>query len=161
MASTAPKTVAMSFAKLADKLGDGGEVRLVVSTQGHEGRIPDTGVGDGTTTDEALGISEQDDFEQHRWRISWRAGIIITVTGIEMRQVKLMINEIIEGMFEGAGTQLFRQIEGNELQIGVEVVVARHAQYSRVLSDRYHTDHRDSAKFPPAADVERVFLHPR
>ena len=45
------------IAKLAGKLGVRGNVRLVVSTQGHEGRISDTGVGDGTISGEALGIS--------------------------------------------------------------------------------------------------------
>ena len=77
--------------------------------------------------DDALAVGEQDDLEQHGGRIGGSAGGVVIEPGIEAGQVELVIDEVIERVFEGAGKQLPLQVNGKETGAGVDVFVAGHA----------------------------------
>lgn len=62
-------------------------------------------MGDGATRDEAPGVGEQDELEQHGGWIGRCTGIIVTVAGIEMRQVNLVIEEMIHDVSKVPGTK--------------------------------------------------------
>jgi len=105
-----------------------------------------------------LKVYKQDTVNQTRWRIGRRAGIIIVVTSIVMRQVNLWDKY---GTLEGAGTPLRRKVEGNALQVGTQAIMKCRGAHYPVLSNRDHTDRRHGVKLPTSAPGETVFIHLR
>jgi hypothetical protein len=49
------------------------------------------------------------------------------VAAIELGEVKFVVDQIVEGVLEGAGQQLSFKIDGDEPGAGVDMLVARHA----------------------------------
>lgn len=59
-------------------------------------------------------------------RVSGCAGFVVTEAGIESSQVKFVVEQVIQGMFEGTGDQLPLQVNSEKPGAGVDVFVARH-----------------------------------
>jgi hypothetical protein len=59
-------------------------------------------------------------------RISRRAGFIILEPGIEACEVKLVVNQVVECVLEGAGKELPLEINRQKTRAGVDVFVAGH-----------------------------------
>jgi hypothetical protein len=104
----------------ADEGGEGGEVRGAVAGQGNEGDLFAAG---GLN---AAAVGEEDDLEQHGRRVGGSAGEVVFIAGVEAAEVDLVINEVVEGVLEGAGQKLPLKINGDKARVGVNVLVAGH-----------------------------------
>ena len=62
-------------------------MRLAVAGQGDEGDVLAAGALDVAAADDALGIGEQDNFQEHGGRIGGGTGCIVAETGIETGQI--------------------------------------------------------------------------
>jgi hypothetical protein len=78
-------------------------VRLAVARQGDESNVLAAGALDIAAADDTLGIGEQDNLEKHGGRISGCTSLIVAEAGIEAREIKFMVNQVVHGMFESAG----------------------------------------------------------
>jgi hypothetical protein len=70
--------------------------------------------------DDAPAVGEEDDLEQHGRRVGGCAGEVVLVAGVEAGQVELVIDQVVQGVFEGAGQQLPFEIDGKEARAGVD-----------------------------------------
>ena len=68
-----------------------------------EGDVFAAGTLDIAATDDALAVSEQNDLEQHRRWVSGSTGGIVAEPGIQTSQVDLVIEQVIQRVFDGAG----------------------------------------------------------
>ena len=71
---------------------------------------------------------------------------------------RLSLHKIGQAMFEGPGTQLLGEIEGDEAQVGLSIIVTRHGSDSFAASSRYHTDRPPTDKSLASACLPRLFL---
>ena len=147
----------MSSPSVGHEGGDGGEVRRAVAGEGDEGDVLAAGAFDVAAADDALAVGEQHDLEQHGRRVGGGAGVVVVVAGVEAGQVELVIDQVVQRVFEGAGEQLPLQIDGNKARAGVDVFVARHAglQMNFRLSLDIPFGSRQNAR------MKRLFLQPR
>ena len=79
---------------------------------------------------------------------------IIPTPGIERRQVELVLEQVMDRVFNGAGQELFRQIHGQAARTRIDVRVPGHARSST----------RDGAiamRVTLQQDSHEVFLQPR
>ena len=51
---------------------------------------------------------------------------VVLVAGVEATEVQFVIDQVVQGMFKGAGLQLPFKVDGNEARTGVDVLVAGH-----------------------------------
>jgi hypothetical protein len=84
------------------------------------------GAFDVARADDAAAVGEEHDLEQHGRRVGGGAGEVVLVAGVEAGQIELVIDEVVQRVFEGAGMQLPFEIDGNEARAGVDVLVAGH-----------------------------------
>ena len=56
-----------------------------------------------TAADDALRIGEQDDLEQDGGRVGTGTGLVVAIAGVEVGEVELMIDQMIECVFETTG----------------------------------------------------------
>lgn len=110
-----------------DESGKGGEVRLAVARQGDEGNVVAADGFNVAAGNDALAVGEQNNLEQHGGWIGGSAGGVILEPGIEAGQIDLVIDEVVEGVLEGAGKQLPLEINRQKSRAGVDGFVARHA----------------------------------
>jgi hypothetical protein len=96
-------------------------------------------------------------------RSAWRAGKgrrtrgIVTEPLIQSGQVQFVIEQVIQGMLEGAGEQLAGKIHGKELRAGIDSLVAGHfAIRSRKTSMR-----QSCSAYMTRAISHDAFLQPR
>ena len=101
-------------------------MRLTVTGEGDEGDVFATHPLNGATADNALGVGEQDDLEPHGGWVGGGSGVIIAETAIEAGQVAFVIDEVVEGVFEGDGEPLSLQVHGKKARAGVDGLVAGH-----------------------------------
>ena len=59
-------------------------------------------------------------------RVGGCAGEVVLVASIETGQVQFAIDEVVQGVFEGAGQQLPFEIDGKKARAGINVFVAGH-----------------------------------
>ena len=57
--------------------------------------------------------------------------------GVEAAEIDFVIDQVVQGVFEGAREQLQFEIDGKETRAGVDVFVARHGG---LHLDRFHFD---------------------
>src|SRR5690606_25094856 len=114
------------IAQAGDEDGDGGVVQNAVATEGNEGYMFAAGAFDAARTDDALTVGEEDDLEQHARRKGAGAGEVVPVAGIEAGQVDLVVDQMVQGILEGARQQLPFEINGNEARAVVDRLVAGH-----------------------------------
>jgi hypothetical protein len=78
-------------------------VRGRIATERDERDVLCAGTLDAATADNSPRIGEEHDLEQHGRRVGAGAGEIVLVAGVEAGQVELVIDEVVQGVFEGAG----------------------------------------------------------
>lgn len=144
-------------AERRDKSGEGGEMRLAVTGQGDEGDVFAAGALDVAAADDALGIAEQDDLEQHGGRIGAGAGGVIAEAGIAAAEVDFVVEQVVQRMFESAGDELPLQVNGEKPRASVNVLVARHG-----ASPEQRQRHKLDAIMGLRQDTKMIlFLQPR
>jgi hypothetical protein len=115
----------------ADEGGEGGEVRGAVARECNEGDLFAAGALDVAAADDSATVGEQNDFQQHGRRVGAGAGEIILVAGVEAGQIQFVIDQVVQGVFEGVRMQLPFEIDGNEARAGVYLLVAGHGISSK------------------------------
>ena len=66
--------------------------------------------------DDALGVSEQDNLQEHGGWISRCTGCIVAEAGIETREIGLVVEQMIHGMLKGVGQTAV--VAGQRREIG-------------------------------------------
>ena len=122
-----PKQVDDLFIHGGDEIGDGGEVRPRIGGQSHEDDVFPAGLLDLPAGDDAPRVGIEHDLQKNPGIVSGGAGLVVAEAGVEQGQVKLVVDEVVQGVFEGAGQNLLGEVDGDELALGVRVrFVARH-----------------------------------
>jgi hypothetical protein len=101
-------------------------VRFHVPGQGFYDDIRFAGVCYRPAGDNSPGVTIEDYFEHDIGRIGGSAQAVVVEGGVEGAQVKL-VDEIIQGVFEGTGDELLVERNGKEQSLGsIEVFIAWH-----------------------------------
>lgn len=87
----------------ANEVGNGDEVWRGAARERNEGDVFAAGTLDVAAADDALAVSEQNDLEQHRGWVRGSTCGIVAEPGIQTRQVDLVIEQIIQCVFNSAG----------------------------------------------------------
>ena len=109
-------------------------MRLAVAGQGDEGDVVTARALDVAAADDALGIGEQDDFEQHTRWVGCRTGHIVAKTRIKIGEVNIVVEQTIQRMLKSARQKLPLKVNGKKPRAGVDVFVARHDAPSKYHS---------------------------
>ena len=81
---------------------------------------------DRPTAHDALRIGEEHHLEQHGRRIRRSACRVIPEARIEVRQIDFVVEQVVQRVLERPRQQLAREVDGQKLGIGVDVLVAGH-----------------------------------
>ncbi len=76
-------------------------------------------------------IRRQHDFEEQGGRIRWSAGGIVPESRIEGAEIDGVLQEMVDRMLERAGEELPRQVDGQELGLRIDLLVAGHGREGR------------------------------
>src|SRR5690554_6997179 len=87
----------------ADELGQGREMWNRVAGQRFENNAGLAAPLDLPTGGDTAGIGKQNNGQQNSRIVGPTACVLVTITGIKNRQIELVLNQIVHGMFEGAG----------------------------------------------------------
>lgn len=98
-----------------------------VAAQGNEGNALAVGALDAAAADQPTVVGEQDDLEHQPRRVGASTGGIIAVVVVEPGEVNLMVDEVVDRVFEDARQQLPGKIDGDEPG-GVDVRMPRYAE---------------------------------
>ena len=109
-----------------DEGGEGREVWRRVTGERNEGDVFPAQAFDPPAADDALRVGAENEFEQGARRIGRGTVQVVTVTGIETGKIEFVIEQVMHGMLETAGQQLFLQIDGEKTRAGVDDLVTGH-----------------------------------
>ena len=84
------------------------------------------GALDVAAADDAQRIGEQDNRQEHGGRICRCARYVVAVARIETCEIEFVVDQVVHGVFEGAGQELLLQINREKARVGVNVFVACH-----------------------------------
>jgi hypothetical protein len=116
---------------LADELGQGGEMRDGIAGQRFEDDVGLAAPLDLSAGGDALGLSEQDDLQENSGIVGSAAGVVVAVLGMKNRQIKLVLNQVMNGVFKGTGLELFLVVDDHHrILIVVVVLETRHSDGS-------------------------------
>ena len=104
-----------------NEIGDGGEVRLGISGQGHEDDVLPAGPLDLAAGDDAPRVGIEHDLQKNPGIVGRGAGLVVGKAGVEQGKVKLVVNEMVQGVLEGAGQDLLFKMDGDEFALAVRV----------------------------------------
>jgi hypothetical protein len=111
----------------AHEVRDGGEMRGLIPAQCNERHVLRTGPRNRPATHDPAGVCKQHDLQQHGRRVGRRPGVIVPEPRIERRQIQRVIEQVVQRVFECPGQELPRQVNGQELGIGVDILLTGHA----------------------------------
>src|SRR5690554_7928898 len=90
----------------ADELGQGCEMGNRVAGQRFEDDIGLAAPLDLPAGGDTAGIGKQNNGQQDSRIVGPTACVLVAITGIKNRQIELVLNQVVHGMFEGAGLKL-------------------------------------------------------
>jgi hypothetical protein len=108
---------------LNDKLGQDGEVRNVIAGQRFKDDVGLAAPLDLSAGGDALGVSKQDDLQENSGIVGSAAGVVVAVLGVKHRQVQLVLNQVMNGVFKGTGLELFLVVDDHHRILIVVVVL--------------------------------------
>ena len=116
---------------LADKLGQGGEVRDCIAGQRFKDDVGFTAPLDLAAGGDAFGVSEQNDLQQDGGIVGQAAGVVVAIFRVKNRQIQLVFNQVVNGVFKSAGLELLSVVDDNHRILVVVVVLeTRHTDGS-------------------------------
>jgi hypothetical protein len=114
-----------------NEFGNGGEMGPGISGQGHEDHVFMAGLFNLPAGDDVSGVSVEYNLEQDFGIVGSSSGDVVLETFVKVGEVQLMINEMAQGVFESAGEDLLRKVNGNKFALGIGVrFVTSHAAIS-------------------------------
>ena len=98
-----------------------------ITGEGHEDNVFPAALFYFPAGGDTPGVGIEDDLEKNGGIIGGGAGIVIGVAGIKYGEIKLMVDQVVQRVFEGAGEDLLVKGDGKELALTVVVLfVAGH-----------------------------------
>lgn len=94
-------------------------MRAGVGGQGHEDDILFTGLGDLAACDYAARIGEENDLEEYFGVVGWSAGFIVLEPVVENGEIKLVVDQMIQGVFKGAALDLLFKENRDKFALGI------------------------------------------
>ena len=80
---------------------------------------------------DAVGVGKQDDLQKNGRIVGQSAGVVIAVLRVKHRQIQLVLDQVMNGVFKGAGLELFLVVDDDHRILVVVVVLeTRHADGS-------------------------------
>jgi hypothetical protein len=87
-------------------------MRSAVRRQGHEDDVFLTAFGNFSTGGDSSGIGKKDDLQQDAGIVGRCTGFIVLKTAIENRQIKFIVDQVVERILEGAFLDLLLKKTG-------------------------------------------------
>jgi hypothetical protein len=116
---------------LADKLGQGGEVRDGIAGQRLEDDVGLAASLDLAAGGDAFRVSKQNDLQQNGRIVGQSTGVVVALLGVKHRQIQLVLNQVMNGVFEGARLELFLVVDDHHrILVVVDVLETRHTDGS-------------------------------
>jgi hypothetical protein len=98
---------------LTNKLGQGGEVRDCIAGQRFKDDVGLTAPLDLAAGGDAFGVSEQNDLQQDGGIVGQAAGVVVAIFWVKNRQIQLVFNQVVNGVFKSAGLELLSVVDDN------------------------------------------------
>ena len=112
--------------KAADECGECREVRNAVTGQRDKGDLLTTGAFDAARADDTEAVGVEDNLEEHGRRPRRGAAAVVAVPGIKLGEVEFVVDQAVEGVYEGAWDELPFEINGEKARTGIDRLVAGH-----------------------------------
>ena len=96
-------------------------MRLAIGGQGHEDDVLAAALFDVAAGGDTARVGVEHDLEQDGWIVGGCAGFIIGVARREVRQIKFVIDDVAECVFESAREDLTREGDGKQFELVVVV----------------------------------------
>ena len=94
-------------------------MRPGIGTQGHENNVFLARLGNPPAGDDPSGIRKENDLQQDARIIGGRPGFFVLIAFVKKGKIKLVVDEMIQGVFKGAREDLFLEMDGDELTLSV------------------------------------------
>ena len=95
----------------------------VSAGEGHEDDVLLTALLYRPAGGDAPGVGIEDDLEKDGGIIGGSAGVIITVPIVKDGEIEFVIDQVVQGIFEGAGQDLLVKGDGDELALAVVILL--------------------------------------
>jgi hypothetical protein len=102
-----------------DKIGNGGEMRPGIGAQGHENDVLLARLGYPPAGDDPSGIRKENDLQQYARIIGGSTGFFVLIALVKKGKIKLVVDEMIQGVFKSTGEDLFLEMDGDEFTLSV------------------------------------------
>ena len=102
-----------------DKIGNGSEMWPGVGAQGHENDVLLARLGNPPAGNDPSGICKENDLQQDARIIGGSPGFFVLIALVKKGKIKLVVDEMIQGVFKGAGEDLFLEMDGNEFTFSI------------------------------------------
>lgn len=123
------KELGHRVAQAGDERGQRREVRLAVARDGDEQDILAARRLHLAAADDATAVGQQYDLDERGGIEGGGAFEVVLVTGMEVREVELVIDQVAKRVFKTAGEHLPVEIDGQKLQSFVNRFIARHFRH--------------------------------
>jgi len=94
-------------------------MRPGIGAQGHENDVLLASLGNPSAGDNPPGISKENYLKQDARVIGGRPGFFVLIAFVKKGKIKLVVDEMIQGVFKGAREDLFLEMDGNEFTLSV------------------------------------------
>jgi len=108
--------------RAGDELGDGREVWTAVGRDRHEDHVLAAECLDLAAAGDAARVGQQHDLQQNRRSVGRAARRIILELGIEDTQIEFIIDQVMDGVLEGAGENLVLKSDRQQHRLMVIVI---------------------------------------
>jgi hypothetical protein len=102
-----------------NEFGNSSEMGPGISGERHEDYVLLAGPFDLPAGDDASGVGVEYNLEKDSGIVGGGSGDIVLKTFIKAGEVQLMINEMVQRIFEGTGENLLGKMNGNEFALSV------------------------------------------
>lgn len=97
-------------------------MRPGISAQGHEDDVLLASPGNPLAGNDPPGIRKENCLQKYARVIGGRPCLFVLIAIIKDGKIKLVVNEMIQGVLKGAGQDLFLKKDGDELSLGIGVI---------------------------------------
>jgi hypothetical protein len=94
-------------------------VRPGIGAQGHKNDVLLASLGNPPAGNDPSGIRKENDLQQNTWVIGGGSGFFVPIAFVKKGKIKLMIDEMIQGVFKGTREDLFLEMDGDEFTLSV------------------------------------------
>lgn len=130
-----------------------------------EGHVLPPGPLDPAAADDPVCVGSEHHLEQHLRRLGPGARLIDPVPRIKVRDVDLVLEQMMDRVPKGPGRELVGQVDGQEARVGVDVFLTGHLgsrrEDAQAAASMCPFTHDRSASSFAILNIQGIFLHPR